>query len=159
MEHTPIPAKIFATILKSVPICTVDVLFFNKDMSEIALFKRNNEPLKNIYFSMGGRLLKDEKIVGCAKRQVQRELGMKIKDSDLTFGGIQEEIHPNSAFKGASYHAVGVFYYCKVDENKFKPKLDNQHQDFRWFSVTDKKIHPFIKTRLKKIFNKDEKGF
>lgn len=159
IDHTPIPARLFQTILRSMPLATVDILFFNKKMDKIALFKRTNEPMRGVYFSTGGRILKEEKIIDCAKRQAEREAGIKLKDDDLKYGGLQEELHKNSAFKDATYHAIALFYYCTVDEKNFKPTLDNQHQDFRWFSVNDKKIHPLMKSRLKTIFNKNEKGF
>lgn len=151
MNHTPIPTKKFAEIMKLVPICTVDVLFLNKEKNKILLFKRTNEPLKGIYFSMGGRLLKNEKMLDGAKRQVSRELGIKLKNKDLVFCGVQEDIHSNSAFKGATYHAVDIFYYTIVDEKTFVPKLDAQHSDCKWFSVKDKKLHRFVKERLNSI--------
>ena len=137
--------------MKSVPICTVDVLFLNQQMSKIILFKRNNEPVKGIYYTIGGRLLKDERLLDCAKRQAKREVRITLKNKDLNLGGIQEDIHSNSAFKGATYHAVGVFYYCIVDEDKFKPALDDQHAAFKWFEINSKKIHPLIRTRINQI--------
>ncbi|MBI3632275.1 MAG: NUDIX domain-containing protein [Candidatus Vogelbacteria bacterium] len=152
MNHTPIPEKTFTTILKSMPICTVDVLFLNKKKDKILLLKRKNEPLKDVFFSMGGRLLKNEKILNCAKRQTQREIGLSLRNTDLYYGGVQEEIHKNSAFKNVSYHAISIFYFTLVDENTFHPKLDKQHSDGRWFDIKDKEIHPFIKQRLSLIF-------
>ena len=132
------------------PIATVDVLFFNKEKTKTLLFKRTNEPLKGVYFSMGGRIRKGEKFIDCAVRQVREEVGLHIKKSGLVFGGVQEEIHKNSAFKGISYHAVGIFYgYILEGENI---TLDAQHNEYRWFSVTDKTLHPFIKTKLKSLF-------
>ena len=85
-----------------------------------------------------------------------REANTKIPKSKLIFGGVQEEIHNNSAFDNTSYHAIAFFYSYIVDEKKFKPHLDNQHSDYKWFSLSDKKIHPLIKKRLGKIIKKDE---
>ncbi len=149
-RHTPISGKLYAQILDAVPICTVDILFLNKDKTKTLLFKRTNEPLKGIYFSMGGRLLKNEKILDGAARQAWREAGVRIDKEKLIFGGIQEEIHRTSAFAGASYHAI-VLYYGYVIDEKTPLRLDGQHNDVAWFPVRSKKVHPFIRTRLKTL--------
>ena len=158
MDHTPIPPELFTTILRSVPICTVDVLFFNKKMDKIVLFKRNNDPLRDVYFSMGGRLLKNETMLDCAKRQIRREVGINPVEVDLEMGGVQEEIHDSSAFDNATYHAIAIFYYCVVDEDGFQPTLDTQHEDSKWFPINDEGIHPLIRSRIDKIIKNYEKG-
>lgn len=139
------------------PICTVDVLFFNKAKTKTLLFKRTNDPVKNVYFSIGGRLLKNEKLIDAAVRQAAREVGVKIIKSKLVFGGVQEEIHELSIFKGVSYHAIDIFYGYVLDNQEIK--LDNQHSDFKWFSVTDKKLHPFIKTKVRSVLKAYGKKF
>ena len=126
-------------------------------MTKILLFKRNNEPLKGVYFSIGGRLLKNERFLDGAVRQGMREAKIKIVKNKLIWGGVQEELHPNSIFGNISYHAVAIFYAYLVDENKFKPKMDNQHSKYKWFLVKDKKITPYIKTRTVIILKNYEK--
>ncbi len=151
MKEKLLPLKKYRELFKISPICTVDILFFNKDMTKILLFKRINEPLKGIYFSIGGRLLKNETFSDGAVRQGMREAKIKIIKNKLIWGGVQEEIHPNSIFDGISYHAVAIFYAYLVDENKFKPNMDDQHSEYKWFSVKNRKIHPYIKARIKII--------
>ncbi len=145
----PFPLEKYRELLDTTPVCTVDVLFFNHDKTKTLLFKRTNKPVKGVYFSIGGRLLKGEKIVDGAVRQAMRETGVRVKKSALVFGGVQEEIHKTSIFKGVSYHAVDIFYGYILDKQEIK--LDNQHSDFRWFSVSDKTLHPLIKSKIKSI--------
>lgn len=150
MQNPILPLATYRKILDITPVCTVDVLFFNSTKTKTLLFKRENDPLKGVYFSMGGRLGKNETLEDCAVRQAFKETGISIKKSKLTFGGVQEEIHPNSIFKNVSYHAVDTFYgYILKNESV---KLDSQHSDSKWFSVTDKTLHPFIKAKISALF-------
>lgn len=131
------------------PICTVDVLFFNSDKTKTLLFKRENEPLKGSYFSVGGRLLKNEQLQDCAIRKAFEEIGVVVDKEKLVYGGVIEELNPNSIFEGVSYHAVDSFYgYVLKDEELI---LDNQHSDCKWFSVFDDSLHPFIKTKISNL--------
>ncbi|MBU4347933.1 NUDIX domain-containing protein [Patescibacteria group bacterium] len=159
MKEKLLPSKQYKELLKISPICTVDVLFFNKNFTKILLFKRNNEPLKGVYFSIGGRLLKNERFLDGAVRQAMREAKIKIIKNKLIWSGAQEELYPNSVFDKIPYHAVAIFYSYLVDENKFKPKMDNQHSEYKWFLVKDKKITPNIKKRIVMILKTYEKKF
>lgn len=135
--------------METMPICTVDVLFFNGDKTKTLLFKRNNEPMKGAYFSIGGRLTKGELLEECAVRQASREAGIAIRKDGLVFGGMQEEMCPNSIFQGISYHAIDIFYgYILTNE---EIKLDVQHSDYQWFSISDERLHPFIKTKVESL--------
>lgn len=146
-----LPLEKYKEVMSIAPVCTVDVLFFNVDKTKTLLFKRTNEPLKGSYFSAGGRLLKNERLEDCAVRQGLREAGVTIMKGGLIFGGIQEEIYPNSAFEGVSYHAVDTFYgYILKDE---AIKLDGQHSDYKWFSVSEDTLHPYVKTKISTLLN------
>ncbi|MBU6388597.1 NUDIX domain-containing protein [Patescibacteria group bacterium] len=151
--HTPIPRKRYAQILNAVPIFTVDVLFLNKDKTKTLLFRRTNDPLKGVYFSAGGRLLKNEKILEGVARQARREAGIRVNTKKLILGGVQEESHQKSMFKGVSYHAV-VLYYGYVIDEKTPVRLDNQHNASAWFPVRGRKLHPFIRKRLETLLKK-----
>ena len=137
----------YKEVLDITPVCTVDILFFNEDKTKTLLFKRENEPMRGVYFSIGGRLLKGESLEDCAVRQASREIGVEVAKEDLTFGGIQEEIHPNSRFEGVSYHAVDIFYGCVLRSDE-EIRLDEQHSDYRWFSVSDDTLHPFMRAKI-----------
>lgn len=152
----PLPLEKYREILDSTPVCTVDVLFFNSDKTRTLLFKRENEPMKGSYFSIGGRLLKNESFADCAVRQALREAGVIVKKDGLILGGVQEELHPNSVFEGVSYHAVDIFYGYVLDTEEIK--LDSQHSDYQWFSVTDGTIHPLIKTKIASLLKIYEQG-
>ena len=77
---------LFREIVDNLPICTIDVLFFNKEKNKTLLFKRNNEPAKGIYFPIGGRLFKNEDFKKGAVRQAKRELGIVINKNKKISG-------------------------------------------------------------------------
>ncbi len=150
-NHTPIPTEVYKQILNAMPICTVDVMFFNSDKTKILLFKRTNEPLKGVYFPIGGRILKNEILEECAVRQAYREAGVSIDITRLVFGGVQNEIHQSSAFEGISYHAVALFYTYALSDQEIgglKINLDSQSDDYQWFPVFDEAFNPFLKKRI-----------
>lgn len=147
-----LPLKKYRDLLKYWPVFTVDVVFLNKDMTKILLFKRSNNPLRGEYYTIGGRLNKNERIIDCAVRQAQKEVGINVDKKRLIYGGIQEEMHTNSIFKNISYHALTLFFGYKIENEKIK--LDSQHSEYKWFFIRDKRIHPLIKTKLKQTTNK-----
>lgn len=147
MNDPLVPLEQYKTLMDIAPISTVDVIFLNAERDKTLLFRRVNEPLKGVYFSMGGRLAKGETFIACALRQAKKELGLTLDTAHLVFGGIQEEIHPNSRFEKISYHAVDVFFGYVLHRDE-KITLDEQHSEYRWFPVSDETLHPFMRTKI-----------
>lgn len=148
-KNNYIPNKVYKDIVKHMPVSTVDIVILNKNKNKTLLFKRNNEPVKNVYFTIGGRLLKGETFLHGAVRQAKCELGLKIDPKKTFFGGVTQDFHKNSVFKNVSYHAVAVFFYYVLENKNINIKFDNQHSDSKWFSIKDKKLHPHIKERIR----------
>ncbi len=153
MDNHFIPKEVYEVILEKVPVCTVDVILLNPQKTKTLLFRRNNEPLKDSYFSIGGRLFKDETFVECAVRQAKKELGLEIKAEKLFFCGIQQENHPNSAFTGISYHTVNIFYGYILEEDNLVLSLDEQHSDSKWFDINDKSLESFMQGKLNQVLS------
>jgi ADP-ribose pyrophosphatase YjhB (NUDIX family) len=147
--NQPLPLEKYKEFMDIVPITTVDVLFFNRDMTETLLFKRKNEPLKEVYFSLGGSLKKNETLIDGAVRQAFRETGVYVNKDLLFYGGTQDEIHPNSSFEGISYHAVDSYFGYILEKEEII--LDFQHSEYKWFSISDETLHHFIKTKIKNL--------
>ena len=143
-----IPHETYQTILENMPVCTVDVLFFNSDKTKTLLFKRNNEPLKGEYFSMGGRLKKDETFEECAIRQTKLETGLDIDPGKVIFVGVQRENYPNSAFGETSYCAIDLYFGYIINDENTDLVLDSQHDESRWFFVDDSSLHPYLKSKI-----------
>jgi colanic acid biosynthesis protein WcaH len=153
-----IEVKEFQRIVKKIPICTVDVVIFNKDLTKTLIFKRKNNPLRGKFYSCGGRLFKNEALLNCAIRKVNDELGIAVDRKKIFFGGCMNEIFSNSVFKNINYHAVNVYYgFIFMETENIKIKLDNQHSTYRWLDLKDNSLHPFLKEKinnLKKNYDK-----
>lgn len=150
LDKSMIPLEKYKELMAMSPICTVDVLFFTPDLKKTLLFLRTDAPAKGSYFSMGGRLLKNETFLECAKRQVQKETGLAIDESKLVQGPVMEEIWPDSKFEGISYHAVNIYYgYILGGEEKIT--MDDQHSDHAWLSVGDPTLHPGVKAKIDRL--------
>lgn len=146
-----ISPEVYAECLKHLPICCVDILLFNTEKTKVLLCKRNNEPLKDVYFSTGGRLQKGEELKDCAVRKAREELGVDIKKEQLLDGGVISEIYPNSSFgDNIGYHAITVYFGYVVPENT-PLHLDSQHADHKWFDIHDRSINDCVKERINTI--------
>lgn len=114
-----IDKDLYKTILESIPVLTVDIVIFNKDKDKVLLFKRNNNPLKGVYYTPGGRVNKNEPLNNAVIRKGKEELGLNLNLSKLKYCGILEEFFNNSSFGDVSSHHINIVYeYILDDLNK-----------------------------------------
>lgn len=144
-----IDKELYKKILDNIPIPTVDILFFNTSWW-LLLAKRNNEPLKGIYYIPGWRVNKWEKSIDAAKRKAYEELGISIDASKLQFIGVYDDIFDRSAFDNISTHCIPVTYSYQldIDEEWMISLWDTQHSDLRFFSLSDESLHHMVKLRV-----------
>mgnify|MGYP007100054409 CR=1 FL=1 len=114
-----IPSKLYKKIVELVPILCVDVVLTYK--GQYVLVKRDNEPLKGVWWVIGGRSFKNEGVKKTALRKVKEETGLRI--NNLRFSGIYEDSYKRSAF-GVPTHTMSVVFTADVVD--FKPKIDKQ---------------------------------
>lgn len=148
---TMLPKDIYKICLESVPIVSVDVLLFNKVMDQILLFKRNNEPLKGVYYTLGGRILKNENAIDTALRKLEEEADIIVTDKNRLFlGGITEECFRGSIFESVDTHNVNIFFGCRIT-NGTSITMDNQHSRHKWFPVESSHLHPHVAHKINMI--------
>jgi colanic acid biosynthesis protein WcaH len=147
-----VPEKIYKESIKSLPICSVDVLFFNKEKNRILLFKRSNNPAKGWYYSPGGRLWKNKDFAEMAKIQMKKELEINIDKKKLFGGLVMTEKFRNSVFSGIGTHNVNIFFgYILKEKEKEDIILDSQHEKFQWMKLDDKRIHPYVREKISRL--------
>lgn len=147
--------RLYRLMMKHMPICTVDILFFNHGKDQVLLGRRARAPYRGKYFSLGGRMFKNETPRAAAVRQARREAGVAIRPGRLVMGGVLNELNPGSIFKGIKYHAVNIYwgYRMKQGERKiFTP--DDQHSELRWISVRARGIHPLVREKIRNLLKK-----
>lgn len=149
MTNMFIEKDLYMSILRCMPIPTVDILFVNTEW-KLLLGKRNNEPLMWIYYIPGGRVNKWEISLDTAKRKAFEELGIAIDVSGLRFIGVYDDIFENSAFEGISTHCIPVTYLYQLNttEESTLSLWDSQHSDLRFFSLDDPSLHKMVKMRI-----------
>ena len=127
MNFIPLPE--YKSIIKSVPILCVDVIAQNS-VGEYLLLKRANEPLKNIWWVIGGRVHKGELMIQAAIRKVKEEISLNIKNLNLM--GYYEEIFDKNSFNiNSKLHTVSIVYSTVINSDQ-KIKLDSQSTDWKF---------------------------
>ena len=75
---TFIPEEEYQKILKTMPVFCGDFLIFAE--KKYLLIKRNQEPMKDVYWVVGGRLRFKETMVELAERVMMQEIGQSFSD-------------------------------------------------------------------------------
>ena len=148
-----IPDDDYKRCVRDLPIATVDLVIFNKEKTKVLLFKRENEPLKGIFYFPGGRIHKNETVEKTIVRMTKEELSIDIDIRDLIFGGYQEEIFDKSIYKNIGAHFINLFFGMVAAE-KLPIRLNTQHNDFQWFPINDKDLHPYAKKKIDTLIPK-----
>ena len=52
----------YFTVMSNMPIPTVDVLLVDHEHTKTLLFKRSNKPVQHVFYSLGGRIYKNERV-------------------------------------------------------------------------------------------------
>ena len=153
-------SKNFKIIIENAPLVSIDLCIICD--SQVLLGKRNNEPLRGVWFTPGGRILKNEAWQDALLRIAEVELGLTdIAVEDFSLMGMWDHFYSNSALdQNTSTHYVNLPHYA---EFKSKPQiaLDDQHGEFKWFDLSvvsnDEKFHLYMRNYagwlLKKMDN------
>ena len=108
------------------PIFCIDFLINCEE--EFLLLKRNEEPLKDVFWLPGGRLKKDETIDSFSKRVQSREIGRYFKNYNLI--GFSNYFFSKSEYSRATHTPTLLFEI--ILNNKFTPVIDQTHKEYKW---------------------------
>jgi colanic acid biosynthesis protein WcaH len=141
-------AKIFKTVIENTPLVSIDLCLVYG--GQLFLGKRSNEPLKDEWFTPGGRINKNETWQGALLRIAEVELGLSgIAVEDFSLMGMWDHFYSNSAIdQNTSTHYVNLPHYL---EFKSKPQiiLDDQHDTCNWFDLAvvsnNEKFHRYMR--------------
>lgn len=147
-----IPNELYKQILENMPICCVDIVVSHE--GKVLLIHRKEEPAKDKWWVVGGRILKGEKLVDAVKRKVREETGLnvEIKKRVGTYELIFERENSLDARKGT--HAIAIVYLVKLLEGQ-SIKLDETSLNYRWIDNIEEDLDDYIKKVLKDsgVFN------
>ena len=134
----------FKTVVDSAPLISIDILL-TKD-NKFLLGRRVNKPAQGYFFSIGGRINKNESIDNAMARVALNELNIELK-SIPKFIGVFEHFYDDSMFENVSTHYVNLAYEYEVEEVSDLPT--DQHNEYQWFSIDEllnsTQVHEYTK--------------
>ena len=130
-QNNWIDEPLYLKIKEKMPISCVDLLIVHD--GKLLLMLRNNEPGKDLWFTPGGRIYKNEVLRDAIKRVLKKETG--LESTNITQTGTMCHIWP-------MVHTVTTYYTMKVDSNQIQ--LNSEHRDYRWIEEIEKDLHPYL---------------
>jgi len=134
----------FKTIVSCTPLVSVDLIVKKED--KILLGKRVNRPAQGYFFTIGGRIYKDERLYDGISRVAREELNFTL-EREPRFIGVFEHFYDDSIFEDVRTHYVNLGYEIEVQNLGNLPK--EQHTEYKWFTLdellSDEKVHPYVK--------------
>lgn len=113
-----IPEYTLRKIQQSVPVLCVDVLL--KCRGKYILIKRKENPLKGVYWVIGGRVWKNETTEEAAIRKIKEETN--LTPSSLKMVGIYDDQYEEGSSLGkfdSPYHTVAIVFEGEVEDLKY----------------------------------------
>ena len=145
---------IFSTVIENAPLISIDLVVKNKD-KKVLLGKRLNKPAFGSWFVPGGRVFKDEKVEDAFKRITENEIGICMDISNASFKGIYQHFYNDNVFDDDfSTHYIVMGFEINIEQD---PVLNNQHENYKWFSEDELMLDENVYTYVKDYFKK-EKG-
>ena len=136
--------QIFKTVIDLTPLISIDILI--KKGNKILLGRRVNKPAQGYFFSIGGRINKNESIDNAMARVALNELNIDLK-STPEFIGLFEHFYDDSMYENVSTHYVNIAYEYEMEETPDLPT--EQHSEYQWFTVDEllnsDQVHKYTK--------------
>ena len=127
-----IPDHLYREIISVIPIVCVDIVIRN-EAGKVLLVLRQNEPLKDQWWLVGGRMQSGESARQACIRKTFEETALKI--DELQFLGFYEDVFDKNSLNVAKpYHTLSLVFETRVS-TKQVIQLDAQHSDWAWFDA------------------------
>ena len=145
-EHNAgyLEGDVFRTVIEHTPLVSVDLIV--KRNGKVLLGKRVNKPALGYWFTLGGRVYKNERIKNAIRRIAEVELGIELA-STPKFIGVFEHLYDDGIFDHVSTHYLNLGYEVDVSDLEGLPKA--QHSDYRWFGLEElmqsEEVHDYVK--------------
>ncbi|WP_424017714.1 GDP-mannose mannosyl hydrolase [Halorientalis pallida] len=145
MSDGPVPAGEWETVVRNVPLVSVDLVVETDD--GVVLGKRENEPASGEWFVPGGRVRKHERLHDAVERVADAELGCGVTVERQL--GVYEHFYDTSEFDDTDgKHYVPVGYHVTPDDG-VAFEADDQHSDLRTFQPPfEFDLHPYVEAYL-----------
>ena len=139
----------FKIVISSTPLISIDLLV--KKDNKILLGKRINKPAQGYFFSIGGRVYKNETIENAMIRVAKNEFNIELKLMPR-FIGVFEHFYDDCIYQDVSTHYVNLAYEIEIEEALNLPT--EQHNDYQWLTIDEllksKQVHKYVKDYFRK---------
>lgn len=126
--------KTFSIVIDKTPLVSIDLVVMNTK-HEVLLGKRLNKPAQGYWFVPGGRIQKNEKLDVAFRRLTLNELGVEFSIEQSQLIGPFTHIYSDYVFgTDVNTHYVAIAYKLVVDTEQLKLPIDDQHNQYQWFS-------------------------
>jgi len=130
-----IPEEEYKNIVDKIPLMCVDCVIVSE--GKYLLVKRDNEPLKGVYWTPGGRVLKGEKLYDAVIRKVEEETGLIVRPISVV--GFYEDFYKKNELGLKMVHTTSIVFSATVVSGEIK--LDNQSSDYKWSRNLPKELN------------------
>jgi len=124
------------------------VLIMAEDTNKVMLMKRGWAPHKGHWSLLSGGMEDGEDKLTCLKREIMEEIQIDADEKlDLTFIRTEE-------FSKHTFH-----YYEGLTKTEFIPTLDDENEEYGWFSADDlpSPLYPELKEKVDELCKKKTK--
>lgn len=139
-----IDKETFKTVIANAPLVSVDLIV--RDGDRVLLGRRVNRPAQGFWFTLGGRVLKNERINSAIRRIAKTELGTELITVPR-FIGVFEHLYDDGIFDHVSTHYLNLGY--EVEAPALAGLPTEQHDDYRWFELEEllarDDVHDYVK--------------
>ena len=147
-----IPIEQFKTVVENTPLISIDFIIENSE-GKFLLGKRVNAPACGYWFTLGGRILKNETINDAIQRLSNKEFNKTVTKEMLVFCSTFEHFYEESFVdEKISTHYIVLVYKIKIDDKLDLP--DAEHSEYCYFSeeelLKNSYVHKFVKDYFKK---------
>ena len=135
--------SLFNKIHRDMPIVYVDIVLKSAD-NGFLLVKRKEEPAKDKWWFVGGRVLKNESLETAARRKVLEETGLITESIEKIVEGYELLFREDPFGHGAGTHAICTCFSANVNDLN-SLKLDKYHSEFKIFWTYENKWNYYLK--------------
>ena len=139
--------KMFNKIHRDMPIVYVDIVLKSAD-NGFLLVKRKEEPAKDKWWFVGGRVLKNESLETAAKRKVLEETCLITESIEKIVEGYELLFREDPFGHGAGTHAISTCFSAEVSDLS-SLILDKYHSDFKLFNYVNNQWNTYLKHCLR----------
>jgi colanic acid biosynthesis protein WcaH len=156
VASTKLPETEFRAITCLTPLVSID-LIIRSPTGEVWLGKRKDEPAKDYFFVLGGRVTKNEKLKDAFARITQAEVGIAMNISDARLLNVYEHVYRENRFGDQYFGTHYVVLAYEITVRKALSNASDEHNvDKRWWLVEELQDSSLVHQYTKDYFPRQE---